>query len=59
MKATLTPPTAAERAANDSYAGALRVEVSVGLDDSDGLVLTQHDLAHVLLQCADAPLDFA
>lgn len=56
--AWITPPTDAERAKNDTYAGTLNVLLGVGLDEADGSVTTLHEFAHVLLQCADAPLPF-
>lgn len=56
--AWITPPTDAERAKNDTYAGTLNVMLSVGLDTSDTPINTMHDFARVLLQCADAPLLF-
>lgn len=58
MYARLIHPTPAELEENDTYAGRLIVVVSVGLDESDGDVRTIHDLACVLLQCADHPLSF-
>lgn len=58
MLAILVPATAEERAENDTYAGGLIVKLFVGLDDSDGPIVTTHDLARVLLSCAPDTINY-
>lgn len=43
----------------DTYAGSIVATVVVGLDEADPPIETQHDLARLLLECVDIPLQSA